>query len=1029
MLELQLLGQFNLRLNGHPIDLPSRPAQSLLAYLALRPGTAYRRERLAGLLWPDATEVNARRYLRQALWRIRKALELAERDYFIADDLTIAFDADADFELDVAQLERDVSAATTTDDLLRNVEVYHGELLPGFYDEWVQPERERLQAAYEHKLVLLLDRLAAEERWPAVIEWAERWIVLGTVPEPAYRALMRAHHATGDRASMAAMYQRCVEALQRELGVEPSDVTRAVYDQLSQAASTAGTVRVALDIKPPATNNLPRQLTTFVGREHEIAEIKRLLKTTTSRLVTLTGAGGCGKTRLASQVGLELLADYPQGVWLIELAPISDPALVTQTVVTALGLREESGRPLLTTLLDYLRNRKTLLLLDNCEHLVEASAQLAETLLHTCPDLTILASSREQLGIAGEAAFRVPSLATPDLHQTPAVETLQNYEAIRLFIDRAQLARPDFALTPANAYAIAQICQRLDGIPLAIELAAARVNVLGVDQIAARLGNAFRLLTGGSRTALPRQQTLRALMDWSYNLLSEAERTLLRRLAVFASGWTLDAAEAIGADEDAQGLIQPDDVLDLLTQLVNKSLVITEGAQRDHVRYRLLETIRQYAREKLLEHCDVDCVWDRHLAYFVRLAETAEQALHGPQQGQWLGRLRDELENVHAALDWAMDGDVEGGLRLATAIYQYVSRYGPVNALADRLLQLLRLPAAGARTALRAKTLDCAANLVSWRGELLAPTRALAEEALSIYRELGDARGEARSLDTLGSLLCLMDDYETGRPLVLASLKLYRALDDKDGIAQALLDLGSLADSRDKVRTPAYLQESLALYRERGDLMGVGYALSELGRVAIWQGDFEQAERWLNESRQVQESVGGPEPMILQYLGVLALRRGDYAEARAFFERGLEVCREIGSTVLGFWSMVHLGYVYLREGEEDCAEETFAEVQQRFREMGSKIGVVYALEGLASLAVRQHQYERAVQLYAWAESVRAAIGDRRPPVEQIGVDRDFAIIHARLSEQAISAATRQGQLMTMDQAIAFARECALTEDG
>ncbi len=295
---------------------------------------------------------------------------------------------------------------------------------------------------------------------------------------------------------MSAAYQRCVEALRRELDVEPSDATRALYEQLSRNGSATGNGRLPIEIKPPATNNLPRQLTTFVGREREIVEVKHLLQTTTSRLVTLTGSGGCGKTRLALHVGQELLADYPQGVWLIELAPVSDPALVPQTAVTALGLREESGRPLMTTLLDYLRGRKTLLLLDNCEHLVEASAQLVETLLHVCPDLTILASSREQLGIAGEAAFRVPSLTLPDPRQLPPSDTLLHYEAVQLFVDRARLALPEFAVTAENAVAIAQICHRLDGIPLAIELAAARVNVLSIDQIAARLGNCIPIADG-----------------------------------------------------------------------------------------------------------------------------------------------------------------------------------------------------------------------------------------------------------------------------------------------------------------------------------------------------------------------------------------------------------------------------------------------------------------------------------------------------------------------------------------------------
>lgn len=1017
MLELQLLGQFNLRLNGHPIDLPSRPAQSLLAYLALRPGTPYRRERLAGLLWPEATEANARSYLRQALWRIRKALEAAPRDYFAADDLTIAFTADGDCRLDVALLEKTDPAAAPLDELLHAIEVYHGELLPGFYDEWVAAERERLQAIYEHKLALLLERLATEERWPAVIEWAERWIALGSVPEPAYRALMRAHHATGDRASMAAAYQRCAEALRRELDVEPAAETRALLEQLSRTEPLAAIGRPPLEIK----TNLPRQLTTFIGREREIAAIKQLLHASTSRLITLTGSGGCGKTRLSLQVGQDVLADYAQGVWLIELAPVSDPALVTQTVATALGLREEAGRPIAATLVDYLRGRKALLLLDNCEHLVADCAQLAETLLHACPDLTILATSREQLGIAGETAFRVPSLAAPDPRLAPPIETLEHYEAVQLFSDRARLALPEFAVTADNAGAIAQICHRLDGIPLAIELAAARANVLSVDQIAARLTNVFRLLTGGSRTALPRQQTLRALMDWSYNLLTAAERTLLRRLAVFAGGWTLDAAEAIGADDDPTGLIQPDDVLDVLTQLVNKSLVIAEGVDNGQARYRLLATIRQYALEKMSDYCDTDCVWDRHLDYFVRLAERAEPELRGPQQAQWLKRLQMDVDNLHAALDWSMDGAVEAGLRLATALYEFVSRYGPINALADKLRQILQQPAAQPRSALRAKALDVAANLVSWQGEL-AEARTLAECALSIYRELGEASGEAHSLDTLGVILCLMDDYQNGPPLIFESLRIYRALNEATGIAQVLLDLGSMADARGGAQTPAYLQESLAIFRQRGDAIGAGYALNELGRAALWQGDFEQAERWLAESRQAQLAIGSLEPMLMQYLGVLALRRGRYAEARAYLEQGASVCQENGSMVLSGWFMAGLGYVDLREGHEERARATFIDVQQRFREMGSKIGVVYALEGLASLAVRRREFDRAARLYAWTNGMRTKIGDQRPPVEQAEVDRDYAVVQAQLTAQALQAATLAGRDMTMDEAVALASE-------
>jgi tetratricopeptide (TPR) repeat protein len=317
--------------------------------------------------------------------------------------------------------------------------------------------------------------------------------------------------------------------------------------------------------------------------------------------------------------------------------------------------------------------------------------------------------------------------------------------------------------------------------------------------------------------------------------------------------------------------------------------------------------------------------------------------------------------------------------------------------------------------------LETAANLISWGGDL-ARSRALAEESLAIYRELSDVAGEAHGLDTLGTIVCLMDDYETGRPQVLESLRLYRQLGDQLGIATALLDLGGIADRRDSTRTRAYLEESLAIFRARGDVIGTAYALSDLGMVALWQGDLAQAQRWFEEGLQLQGPIGGPDPMILMHLGELALRQGAYEQARAYFERGLAVCQESGITVIALWSTVRLGYVYLREGEEECAQDTFAEVQQRFREMGSKIGVVYALEGLASLAVQQHDWERAVRLYAWADGVRAAIGDPRPFVEQAEVDRDYAAIRAHLPDEIILTATVEGQSMTMEQAVAYAWE-------
>ena len=469
-------------------------------------------------------------------------------------------------------------------------------------------------------------------------------------------------------------------------------------------------------------NNLPLQVTSFVGREPEIVEVKRLL--TTTRLRTLTGSGGVGKTRLSLQVAGDALDTFPDGVWFIELAPLTDPVLVPQTVAAALGVREEPARPIIATLVDHVRDKHLLLVLDNCEHLIEACAKFADTVLHAGRETCILASSREALGIAGELAYRVPSLQVPNPAQTRhiQIEQVMKYEAVRLFSERATFAQPMFMLTNANAPSVAQVCQRLDGIPLAIELAAARVKGLSAEQIAERLDNRFRLLTSGNRTALPRHQTLYAAIDWSHELLPEAERVLLRRLSVFAGGWTLEAAEEVANSEVAgsnlaielrraggqvasskrQGpsdfssdtshlpLAASDlplatshlpraDILDLLLRLVDKSLVVMDALGHE-ARYHMLESIRQYALAKLEESGERESVRDRHLHYFVELAETAEPELRRAEQAAWFDRLDSEHDNMRAAIDWSLSSaQPTEGLRLAGALQWFWSNRGHIS--------------------------------------------------------------------------------------------------------------------------------------------------------------------------------------------------------------------------------------------------------------------------------------------------------------------------------------------------------------
>ncbi len=1026
MLEVRLLGQFDLRLNGQPVDIPSRPAQSLLAYLLLRPGTASRRERLAGMLWPDATEANARAYLRQGLWRIRKALEQGPCDYLITDNLTVAFDAGSEFRLDVADLEREVEPEVSIDELVRCVSAYEGELLPGFYGEWVFPERERLQAVFEHKMGLLLDRLVAEQRWSTALEWGERWIALGHAPEPAYRALMTAHHGLGDRSSVVAVYQRCAEALRRELGVEASEATHALYEQFLKGTSTGDRTRGLSLVErkrlfaPVSPCELPRPLTTFIGREREIAEVKRLLAT--FRLVTLTGVGGCGKTRLALQVAHELEAHYPHGVWFVELERLADPSLVPQTVAATFGLLEEPGRPILATLTDGLRRKNTLLILDNCEHLVDASAQLAESLLQACPDLRVLTSTREALGIAGEAVFQVPSMSTPDPRQSLSVAALLEYEAVRLFVDRAAKTSPGFSLSSDNAPSIAGICHRLDGIPLAIELAAARVKALSPEQITARLDDRLRLLTGGSRTALPRQQTLRATLDWSYSLLSEDERALLGRLSVFAGGWTLEAAEAVAGDrlshngETRIGY----DVLDLLTQLLNKSLVVAEQLRGEVSGYRLLETIRHYASEKLFDSGESGEVRDGHLEYFVNLAVHAEPGLTGPDQAAWLSRLDRELDNVRAALEWALERNVNAGLRLASALGRYWDAHGHSREGSEWLAYLLDRPDAPSHPQAQAIGMAARAGLLVSEGDL-AQARSVAETSLALSRAQANKLGEAFGLMALGMIFMLHGDVVSACPPLEESLELYRVLGDKVGQADALGWLST--DHRDDERSRALLEESLALARELGHLAGIANSQVGLAQQAYWEGDFSTPPARLDEAVSIQRQLNSKAGMawVSASYGSLAFCQGDYDQARARYEESLALYEDTGQHLGSLWARVNLGHIALRKAETAQARAILEECILQFLEAKSEIGVVYGVEGLASLAARQGQPERAVRLLAWADATREMIGDPRPPVEQAEVDRDVAAIRTHLDEAEFLAAMAEGRAMaasTIEEAIA-----------
>ena len=623
----------------------------------------------------------------------------------------------------------------------------------------------------------------------------------------------------------------------------PENVYQVVHPDLRQEFP-------ALRSLEATPNNLPQQTTSFIGREQVLAELQRLLAKT--RLLTLTGSGGCGKTRLCLQVSADALEQFPDGAWFVELAPLADPGLVLQAVATVLGLKEEPGKPIRQTLTDYLKDKRLLMLLDNCEHLLDGCAQLVDTLVRQCQHLTILVSSREALGIGGEQAYRVPSLSLPDPKQAHTPTSVAPFEAVQLFTDRALLVRPDFQVNDQNAATLASICYRLDGIPLAIELAAARVRSLSVEEINGKLDQRFRLLTGGSRTALPRQQTLRSLIDWSYDLLHEPEKQLLQRLSVFAGGWTLAAAEQVCAGDGADDR----NMLDLLTSLCDRSLVVVE--QHDgRYRYRLLETVRQYAREKLAESGGSDAVRQRHRDYFVTLAEEAAPKLIGAEKAAWLQRLEEEHENLRASLERSLaEAGSVAGLRLCGALWRFWLTRGYLSEGREWCVQVLGKAGGAERTPEHAQALH-AAGVLAFHQADYPDAHAKNEESLAIRRQLGDRKGMAVSLNNLGNVAAVQGEFASARALYEECLVIWRELGDRWGMAASLNNLGNVdLDQGNFASAKALYEESVAISRELGELGGISNVLTNLGAVACEQGDYPAGRKLFEEGLVIRRELG-----------------------------------------------------------------------------------------------------------------------------------------------------------------------------
>jgi predicted ATPase/DNA-binding CsgD family transcriptional regulator len=608
----------------------------------------------------------------------------------------------------------------------------------------------------------------------------------------------------------------------------------------------------------PSQTNLTHSLSSFIGRKNELAQVHQLLKRT--RLLTLMGVGGCGKTRLARQIGTELASThlFEDGVWFIELAALNDPVLVSQEVAQTLGIRETFGQLIIVSLMDYLADRHLLLVLDNCEHLLTACAQLAEKLLLASPQLQILATSREPLGLVGETTFLIPSLSLPNSAHLPLVSNLTEYDAPALFVERARSVLPTFIPTEQNTAATLQVCRRLDGIPLAIELAAARVNVLTVEQIAARLDDRFTLLAASNRTAvLPRHQTLRATIDWSYDLLSEKERTLFRRLAVFAGSFTLEAVEAICLSND----MEQSEILDGLARLVSKSLVVAEILGQREARYHFLETIRQYALNLLRESGEEHILRDRHRDWYLRLAEKSQAQWRGPRQKEVFHQLETEHDNLRAALEWSKlaSDSAEAGLRLGSALWRFWEIHDHLHEGLQHLTDVLTLPQAQAHTVARSKALYGAGYLAMKQGleRDYTASEAFMEESLAIARELDDPQLLANGIYGLGVVARFRGDNEHAEELLSESLRLFRQLGERVGTYTSLYNLAEAATARgDYARAQTLHEESLILKQAQNDEWSIANSLLSLAIVARLQGKHDHSINLLKQSLALFQKIG-----------------------------------------------------------------------------------------------------------------------------------------------------------------------------
>jgi predicted ATPase/DNA-binding SARP family transcriptional activator len=1037
---------------------------ALLVYLAIT-GERYTRDALAALFWPNDDQIHARGALRRALSELSKLIGLKLTRTGVD---TVSLAVSPDFWLDAGEFHRWWVDAQTHphppsqpcpecfSNLTEAARLYRADFLSGYtlsdsagFDEWLRLETESLRLEMTGVLKQLVSLHQARHEADQAVLVARRWLGLDPTDESAHRFLMQLYAASGQRSAALRQYQECVHILGLELGVNPAEETTRLYELICSQAGGNDEPFVEADAQQhftssPRLNNLPAPLTAFIGRDREQTELIRLLKSESVRLVTITGAGGMGKTRLALQVANEVMPVFAQGVWLVDFNVLTDPALVEQVVANALGIRANLGAPYEELLAYHLRSRALLLVLDNCDRLVEACAHLAVSLLKACPDLSILATSREVLGVEGEVLYPLASLAFPELDPLPSAEVLKQYEAVQLFSERASQISPGFTVTQNNALAICKLCQRLDGLPLALELAAARANLLTIYQIVDRLDAHFWALTASPHASLPRHRSLQACMDWSYTLLSEPERILLRRLAVFVGGWTLEAAEAVCADLPEGGSLSgaPGSaaILDLLAQLVNKSLVSASlvvgfNTQRE-MRYRLLDTFHQYAFELLVNAGEEQSLRDRHLAFFTRFSEQAAPKLRGAKQPETLRKLEADRDNLRTAMFWALAEDepekefpqdrVENGLRLGTALVQFWPMSSPFQGGLEWLSQGLKRidNQEGRGKLLRARTLYSIATLHRSNEVGYKPihARRAYEQSIELLRSGEDLPALSLALADLGW-------FNQSQSLIDESLAVCSLVEDPWYRALALLNKSMISGIEDDTAL-ACVRESLALFREIGDIWNANWAMIVFGGLICKLGNYAAGLACIQDSARFFQEMGSTTGMIFSNhcWGLAAYDLEDFNQMAECIQRALEINRRLGKTGYSVHYLRWLGTASKRLGDyKQSAAYTLESLSAAQRDQDAAC-VLLALSGMAGIAAAMHQPIHAVHLLGAVEAMLEPLNQVKDRIAQFESDRDTAQARAQLDEAAYNAAWAEGRAMSLERAIQEAHTIQDEED-